>query len=317
MGSILQQDKMLRLGLTALGRALECGNQHWFAGHIGAAMLSCAFILEESDLGAGVSAVVVRRAEDLVTDNAEYFQPFSTPSDASVDCAVESSVAESALLDGLARLLSSKHGDLSESGHGIIYAALALKALRRLRGELVDRQLLAAIQALLSATGQDRGDRYYGFEDYHQAADDYAAQIPLFASAAQALQYTLEERRPTYADGEVDGKYYYFTSEKLHGITHAHALYELQSLGYDDLAKAGLEALRKQFLLNRQTPPEAGPLCAVQCPNPQEEAFWRSIDGDPHNIKLGYALLSAQRALPLIADEEFWRSVSVYWSWRE
>jgi hypothetical protein len=58
---------------------------------------------------------------------------------------------------------------------------------------------------------------------------------------------------PSRKAGDV---FYHFTGELERGITFAHALVELNEMGYADLFKKGLPIHRLQMFLNRQRPEE-------------------------------------------------------------
>jgi len=268
----MKKDLVLK-GLTALARA---GATSWFDGHFGAATLAGALLLERPDLSAEVKVGVsdqIRRAEDA---KPTLFIPFE-------NTALHPD-PEAALLEALQPNLEK----LSISGHGIIYGVASLRAIRG-NPELASHEIIDGIAQLLGRTLVDKKNRYYGVENYQSLP----LEKPTYRSVEAMAMDAFAESKVLYLDGTVGEVFYYFTAEKLHGLTLAHALRTLWDLSYRELATKGFAIHKTALKLNRMTPPDSetrrnvGPFGVT----PFQASYWQKDHFDDHGLKLAAATL--------------------------
>lgn len=278
-------------GLAALGRAGRAG---WFDGHVGAAMIALGLFETENNLRQETRYLVRRQRTLHLARFADYFALPTEPS---------------RRIDGVAPILAALAPHvtrLATSGHGVIFGALALRALHA-APEMATENLIAGIVALLGTAAEDRPNRYYGRPDYQARTTEVPAdgrdQPPAYQSSQDMIRAALAELDPVYDDAEIDGRRYFFAGEKLHGVTHAQALCLLEDLGHGPMARAGFAGHRRQLELNRQEPP-ADQAIARRRPYhliPIDPGFWDGPCKDAHAFKLAYAGYDLLRRLP--ADE--------------
>ncbi len=134
--------------------------------------------------------------------------------------------------------------------------------------------------------------RYYGVNDHRR----YQAQAqPLELQDIVPRAYRLS-CRVGIRDQSVDGQHYFFTGEKLHGITHSQALFNLSTLGYPALARKGLHSLNKQLELNEKRPQQIAVQREVLDLDVLDESFWGHGFEDLHAIKLAYSAIELNTA---------------------
>ncbi|MEM9621725.1 MAG: hypothetical protein AAF993_08760 [Pseudomonadota bacterium] len=99
-------------------------------------------------------------------------------------------------------------------------------------------------------------------------------------------------------------------------MTHVHALKELHTMGYEQIANRGLLALRKQIhLTDVSRLPE--PLQAHESDellDPRTPPFWARDRNDAHQIKLAHAVLSLMAQIPASTHQCTLNNMSKYWS---
>lgn len=127
----------IEAGLTALGRNAELTNNTWFMGHIGAAVIAGGLLLENDAMPDDARALLRSQLDRVIEENAAFFVHFDT----------EQQVPLTALLNAIEHSCS----ELSTSGHGVIYGALVLRALKMCPA-MASRQLIDGIIRTLQAT---------------------------------------------------------------------------------------------------------------------------------------------------------------------
>jgi hypothetical protein len=199
-------------------------------------------------------------------------------------------------------IFSPYFGCLSRSGHLQIIGTIAMKAAR-MSPVLITCQVLTGLHRLaqICLTERSEGPRYWGFPaDYQEIPGRLG--LPVIRDGLTAGRVALKELWHIPADGEIGGVIYFFTGERLHALTFAHALIELETLGHVDIVTRGLEAFALQIYLNRMRPPredwhfhtpEISPLTVKET--------WRIAQEGPfnlaHRIKRSYAQHRIQNAL--------------------
>lgn len=264
------------LGLTALARNAELRGSSWFIGHIGAAVIAGAFLLENEKMSEEARSLLKAQLDKVIAENELFFVPFEE--------------AEAAPLTGFLEVLQQNCSELSTAGHGVIYGTLALRALTVLP-EMATAPLLQGLINTLESTQQDNPKRYFGFNDYRE----YESQMPeldLELALQRAYRMSCEN---IFDNQTVAGQYYFFAGEKLHGITHAQALLDLSLLGYPELAKKGLPGLNKQLELVEKRP-EGLAVADDLSLNIFDQSFWSHGFEDLHGIKLAYSAAELNHA---------------------
>ena len=266
-------------GLTALGRNAQLKGDQWFMGHIGAATMAGGFMLESQRLTERAKAQLAARLDRVIEENSSFFTPFEAKSVVSIDPLVEA-IAENCKT-------------LSNSGHGVIYGTLALRALESFL-DMAVAELIDGVVATLVAATKDNPARYYGIAD-HAVFNAAPAESDLATAIERAYRLSCEV---TLRDQSVDGQHYFFAGEKIHGITHAQALLNLTQLDYADLARQGLVNLCKQLELNEQRPEGLQEVATpTQSFNVLDDTFWGQTGADLHIIKLAYSAIELNNAL--------------------
>lgn len=265
-------DETLARGVGALAGAAE---GHWVAGHFGAALLAGVWLLRGGTLPeASVAALARRLADTIDADPTRYALPQAAPVSGT---------------EPLVDSLREHAGELWHGAHGTIFATAALRAFEEQPGLATDPTLRGIVWLHRNAQDPDPA-RYYGIPDHTRVAIE-APEAP--AAGLDAAQLTLDslcEFDLVYPDQQIEGQRYFFAGEKLHLVTHAHALLQLEALGHPEIARCGLTAHRRQVVLTRQKPPGDLAPYASATSGPEDPDFWKR-HGDPwHDIKFAHAL---------------------------
>jgi len=295
----------LEKGLYALSRAHRVNTM---AGHLGAAVVAGYFIAEQHpDLDPvvfqGIEAELNRiiRGESVFSPKknapisvAEMFKPFAKAQ------------PHENLIDGIADALADNIDQTRESGHNVIFAAIAIRALKD-HPEFATPSVTDGIRALtIGFNGATPGSGYYGKQrgridgrEISLSKDDASPAYTDLRAMANAVLDTLIQHAPEHRQG-FGGLW--------HVINHAAALAELAKYGYRELAVKGLAAHHHHVLLWRTLPnatDELGPRIPTEH-DPRTPAFWQSgnirRDGARlvHRIKTLYGF---DALMPLVDDE--------------
>ncbi len=278
------------VGVVALVRAGEAGK--WFFGHFGAAMIAGARLLSNPNLPGPVALVLSAKLRDMLDANRDWYSPLTDPCTGLVG--VEPVLVE----------LRESAGNLRTSGHPTIYMTAALHVLSR-QPALATERAIDALIALHKAARVDDPSRYYGHDDYFRVADRPAGQLVsprIEEGSSRAMQAAFEALGHLAADQSIAGRHYFLAGEKVHLITHFHAIVTLEGLGYHDIAAAAEKAQESLRLLveasNTIPPSDLKPARST----PNETRFWEQESVDPaHVIKLAEAVTAM---LPRMAGTE-------------
>ena len=293
-------DPYLKQGLAALSRAHHINAM---AGHMGAALLAGHLLMsEEPDLPPPVNdgidrelARVVAGASvfgpkaDAVITNAELFAPYPAPE-----------LAPPGAVGGIAGALAANIDRLRASGHNVIFAALALRALVRYPDAAL-RDVVAGTVAL-TGTFDTIGAGYarLGVDAALVRAEtvDFDADdgIPAYDTLAGMVDAVLDQLIATahLRKQGVGGLW--------HVINHAAALVDLDALGYGDLARRGLRAHRRHLriwaalpALGEETPVDHDPYTAAYWAEPELERGRAKLT---HRVKTLYGFQRLSLAFP-------------------
>ena len=225
----IDSEEYIPRGGAALARS---AGEHWVTGHVGATLLAGTWLLRGGALPeASARELAARLRRSVAADPARYARP-----EAGMACGV----------DPLVRSLDAHVGDLHNSAHGTIYAAAALRAFDEQPGLATDATV-AAIVRVYEGAQQPDPDRYFATPDHARVVIEGEPE-PTF-DAEELIAASFRELAEIHPDQTLDGRRYFFAGEKLHLVTHAHALLGLDALGHAALARRGLIAHRRQRVL--------------------------------------------------------------------
>ncbi|MGR5129888.1 hypothetical protein [Photobacterium swingsii] len=301
-------DTFVRNGILALANVVEQETTGWFEGHVGASLLAGAALLKSGYLSDASYESLQLRLHLQLEEYAYLLKPLAVST---------LTTNYTPIVDAIT--LNTQQ--LSRSGHGVIYGALALKALSD-NNLKVSESLVTNIAKLITNCTQDKWDRYFGLDDYryYQMLDNTLdstlhRQIDnelIDDENIEALCAVAIERSVAQVYHDADG--YFFAGEKIHGITHAHAVFLLYSLGYTELASKAVRPLLIQLELNDLKPEPPSDLIAIQPKklDLSDPTVWGCGYRNEHQIKLAhsYSELSARLNLPLSKLDNLWGAVS-------
>lgn len=293
-------ESYLEQGLNALARAHYMSSM---AGHLGAALIAGYFIGKQrqnldpdvcrgiqSDLQRVVSGESVfgkQMSKDSKLTDSELFEPFpkQTP--------------DATLIDGIAEGLEKGIDKPRQSGHNVIFASLAIRALKE-HPEFATPAVVDGIIRLMTLFANETpGSGYYGKKrgrihgDKISLSDDEGA--PAYDDIESMALTVFDEM--LNMNPEVNRVGY---GGLVHVINHAAAIADLADYGYGALVPRAIRSHLHHLRLWRDLPnvaAEKGPL-QVSTYTPHMAAYWTS-----GNIPYDRALLT-HRAKTMFAFDE-------------
>ncbi len=263
-------------GLCALASCHRVGP---LAGHLGAAVVAGYFLGEDQPqwpeaVFRGIEGELDRiiAGEEAIWFNArqagitprELFRPF--PEGKPVARA----------LDRLAQALTPSLSRLRQSGHNVIFATLAMRALGS-HEQYATEEIVSGIAKLLGQFRQaSPGRGYYGKPQGWRRGDQVKLppeQVKPYRSLMHMVETTLGELAAT---ASVRKQGY---GGLWHLINHAAAVVELDRLGYRTLARTALKAHAHHLALWRGLPvveKELGPMVPAEH-DPWTPAYWQGM----------------------------------------
>lgn len=287
-------------GICGLARAHVAGTM---AGHLGAAVAAGYFVGEDhADLADGVVQGIeseldrVIRGEEAIWFNAK--KAGVTPTD--LFKPLTSGKPDTASITSIADALQRNVGRIRQSGHNVIFAALALRALHE-HADYATSQTVTGIRQLISAFDKAAPGRgYYGKQKGWLTGNQVTLppdeSFPAYQSVAQMVQLTIAE---LIADADTRKQGF---GGLWHLVNHAAAITDLQRFGYKTLAQKALPAHRQHLRLWRTLPDveqELGPVKKADR-DPRDPAYWtgmlkRDQARLTHRIKTLYGFLTLLR----------------------
>ncbi len=274
------EERYLHAGITGLSRA---GDQDPNNGHFGAAVIAAYYFCAENQLSQVVQQQIAKQLDQMIAKYSDLFVPFTK----------ENSQLE--LIKKVENAIDSNIETLHAIGHNVIFASLALKALKQ-TPQMITPSISDGIARLLYAfSSQGPGGPFYGWEDISKVTVKANDNIPIYTDEQIMIDFVFEEfaKFPKIYKGRHQGVVG-------HLLTHAHALIELSRMGYPQLAAKGHNAHRLYIKLARNLP-DAGELLLKehQKPsNPLELEYWeRDLEGElswlfGHAFKFPYGFYS-------------------------
>ncbi|MEZ5330333.1 MAG: hypothetical protein R3F19_35235 [Verrucomicrobiales bacterium] len=294
-------------GLCGMANAPRASSM---AGHLGAAVVAGYLFGEDHpDLDGKVFAGIERDL-DRITGGEEsiWFDPKKAGITAEeLFKPVPEADSQASLIDGIAVALDANIGATRQSGHNVIFASIAMRALKE-HEQYASPSLVAGIEKLVASfNDQHAGRGYYGKQRGwligKQAPLADAESVPHYDSIAAMAEVVIDQLIAKASEHR-QGFGGFF-----HLINHAAALTELDRLGYAELAKKGLMAHRHHLLLYCALPDLEAELGRLESSSidPFEPDYWQLTKSKQwgawltHRIKTLYGFHTLLR---FIDDEE-------------
>jgi hypothetical protein len=267
----------LQAGVYGLANAHKAGAM---AGHLGAAVAAGYFFGEDqSDLPdevfRGMEGEMKRviAGEEAIWWNAR--QAGVTPADLFKPLPKEEPKPDT--MKTIVEALEENIGETRQSGHNIIFASIAIRALHD-HADFATPEVITGIARLTEGFNTAHAGRgYYGKEkgwlngnQVKLAADE---KFHPYASIQQMVEVTIEELIATAAIKKQG------FGGLWHIINHAAAITEMNRFGYKELAKRALPAHHQHIRLWRSLPDVEGELGAVLKAehDPRDPAYWKGM----------------------------------------
>ena len=273
----------LLLGLDGMSRVTDPGNHPFLDGHRAAAVMASVFFCREQKLDEPTQVEIRKIVKARLLKSAIY-QP--RPKEA----------ADPALVEGLVKDLDAGIDVLRQSGHNIIFANLALKALRDMP-EAATPERVAGLRRMVQGFGsRGGGPRVQRDRSFVDLSDETKFVHFVFEEFLKAIDL--------YAVGK---GYHGFAG---HLLTAGQALLELHRGGHAEMADKGLRAYWEFVQGARDGAAQGGgnvpkPPAA---PTPIDRDYWLAQEMRPtgeivscHLIKYPYSLFALAKEL---RDEE-------------
>lgn len=279
----------LSKGLNALARAHHMKSM---AGHLGASLIAGYFVGEqrpdldpevyggiEDDLERvmrGESVFGKRMYKSSKLSDRELFEPFPGQK------------PDETLVDGVAEALEKSIGKPRESGHNVIFASLAIRALKQ-HPEFATPAVVDGIRKLMALFENSHpGSGYYGKErgrihgNKIELPDDDGTPpyTDIEGMAIAVIDEVIAQKPEVHRTGY---------GSLVHVVNHAAAIADLADYGYPELVPRAVQSHREHLRLWRNLPnvaDEKGPV-KVSRFTPHTAAYWTS-----GNIPYDRALLT-------------------------
>ncbi len=263
-------------GLYAMARAHRVNTM---SGHLGAAVLAGYFIGEQNpDLDTKVYEGIESELDRII--RGEHFSP---PKNSAISAtqmfeAFAKEQPKENLIDGIADALAHNIDQTRQSGHNVIFAAIAIRALKD-HPDFATPSIIDGIQKLIAGfNNASPGSGYYGKQKGRVDGrkiplpkDDTFPPYPDLQTMANTVMDELIQHGSQRRSG-FGGLW--------HVINHAAALAELAHHGYRELALNGLPAHHQHLRLFKTLPNVADELGAKTPTehDPRTPKFWKPND---------------------------------------
>ena len=266
----------LSKGLNALARAHLMGPM---AGHLGAAVVAGYFVGEQRpDLDPRVVAGIENDLERVMRGESVFGKKMAkkaTKTDPELFLPFPKQKPDESLVDGIAESLEKNIGKPRASGHNVIFASLAVRALKE-HPEFATPSIVDGIRKLISLFnnihpgsgnyGKDRG-RISGNKITLPEKSDIPQYEELQGMAIAVLDQVIGQDPGIHRQGY---------GGLVHVINHAAAITDLAQYGYPELVRPAVASHRLHFRLWHNLPDlseELGPV-KVSPHTPHESAYW-------------------------------------------
>ncbi|MCA9145769.1 MAG: hypothetical protein KDB05_23415 [Planctomycetales bacterium] len=296
-------------GICGLANAYKAGSM---AGHLGAAVAAGYFFGEDQgdlpdEIYRGIEGELRR-----VIDGEEAFwfnakKAGITPTE--LFESLPKGPTEPEAIQSIAAALEKNVGETRQSGHNIIFASIAIRALHD-HGEYATPEIVSGIRKLTASFDNAHAGRaYYGKEkgwlDGKQVKLSLDDSFPMYESIQEMVDVTIVELIATAAIKRQG------FGGLWHIINHAAAITELDRLGYKELATMALPAHHYHLRLWRSLPDVESELGVVVKAehDPREPVYWEGmLKRDEarltHRIKTLYGFYTIRRFIEDDATRE-------------
>ena len=278
-GSVMLDDSYLMKGLSALARAHRMSAM---AGHLGAAVVAGYFIgKQRPDLDPEVYKGIETDLDRVMGGESVFGKRMtknSTLADSDLFEAFPKEKPNASLIDGIAEALEKNINKPRESGHNVIFAAIAIRALKE-NPDFATPSIVDGIRKLTNLFNNAHpGSGYYGKAKGRIKGDKITLAEP-------------NDRVPPYTDvkGMVDAVLDEIINQDprihrqgygglVHVNNHAAAIADLAKYGYSELVPTAIESHHHHLQLWRSLPnvaDEFGPAPFSKA-NPFTAAYWTS-----------------------------------------
>jgi hypothetical protein len=225
-------DSYLERGLTGLSRVV--GHSGLMDGHWGAAVITGCLFARDLNLDEPAQRAVRRQMDLVIAKFPVLFEPH--PSEA----------PDPSLIGQIPAALETNINRLRLIGHNVIFAALALRAIREMPKLATPGTIRGVSKLVKGFDGTGPGGPHLGSEDHEVAAAIERAEREYLPYADEQELATAAVRGFVAAEPVCWGMHQGTVG---HILTHADSLCQLAELGYPELAKRGHAALRVQIEL--------------------------------------------------------------------
>lgn len=289
-------------GLCGLANAHKAGTM---AGHLGAAVVAGYFFGEDQtdlpqDVYAGIEGELERiiRGEEAIWFNVK--KVGLTPTD--LFQPLPQGDPNTASIRSLGTALGKNVGETRQSGHNVIFAAIAIRALHD-HGDYATSEVVVGIRKLIAGFNNVHAGRGYygkakGWLTGNQVKLGTDSSFPVYTSIQQMVDVTIGELIATAS------KHRQGFGGLWHVINHAAGITELDRFGYTDLARQALSAHHQHVRLWRTLPDVENELGAVVKAehDPRDPVYWQGmLKRDQarltHRIKTLYGFYTIRRFL--------------------
>jgi hypothetical protein len=264
-------------GVCGLANSHQAGNM---AGHLGAAVAAGYFFGEDqSDLPDEVFVGITGELKRIIAGEEGFWfnarKAGITPTELFKSFPTE--VSNARAIDTILTTLQKNVGQTRQSGHNIIFASIAVRALHD-HDEYATPQIINGIRKMTAGFNNAHAGRgYYGKDkgwlngrQVKLAADK---SFPMYQSIQEMVDVTIAELISTAAVRKQG------FGGLWHIINHAAAISELNRFGYDKLAKQALSAQHQHIRLWRSLPDVENELGAVvkSTHDPRTPIYWEGM----------------------------------------
>ena len=271
-------DSYLEKGLNALARAHHMSSM---AGHLGAALIAGYFIGEQRpDLDPAVYKGIEGDVERVVRGESVFGKKMSKNSklaDSELFEPFPKQKPDESLIDGIAEGLEIGIDKPRQSGHNVIFASLAIRALKE-HPEFATPDVIDGILNLMALfANATPGSGYYGKEKGRIQGD----KITLHDDDGTPAYDDIEGMAVAVFDEMINLKpeiHRIGYGSLVHVINHAAAIADLADYGYAELAPRAIRSHRHHLRLWRNLPNVADERGILQVSQftPHTAAYWTS-----------------------------------------
>ncbi|XZE55034.1 hypothetical protein SH139x_001020 [Planctomycetaceae bacterium SH139] len=279
--------RYLEKGLNALARAHHMSSM---AGHLGASLIAGYYVgVQRPDLDDEVCKGIQDDVERVIGGESVFGKKMSRKSsldDSDLFEAFPRQSADATLIEGIAESLEESVDKPRQSGHNVIFASLAIRALKD-RPEYATPAVVEGIVKLINLFrnetpgsgyyGQDKG-RIYGHKVLLPDDDTTPQYDDIEGMALAVLDEAIGQDPKIHRSGY---------GGLVHIINHAAAIADLADFGYPELASRAVQSHRQHLRLWQTLPnvaSERGPL-QVSKFTPHSPSYWTS-GGVPYDRAL-------------------------------